>query len=182
MSPFSTCDGVPYRIRPIRPDDAQRERDFIEGLSPRSRYQRFMHHFREPGEAFVRRLVNVDRHRTMALVATIGEADAERIIAVARYAADDDRSCEFAVTVADEWQCRGIATTLVPKLFEHAARQGFELIYGLVLADNQRMIDLAQNLRLTVDARAPGETTVRAWRRLRGWRASAPPCQPSRDR
>ncbi|HET9863174.1 MAG TPA: GNAT family N-acetyltransferase [Steroidobacteraceae bacterium] len=165
MSPF-TCDGIPYRIRPIRPDDAQRERDFINGLSPQSRYQRFMHHLREPGERLIRELVNVDQRRTMALVATVGEGDAERIIAVARYAADDARTCEFAVTVADEWQCRGIATTLVPQLFEHAARQGFEEIYGTVLADNQRMIELAQNLGLSVDAPLPGEATVRAWRRL----------------
>ena len=39
MSPFPhTSDGVPYRIRPIRADDAQRERDFINALSPQSRY------------------------------------------------------------------------------------------------------------------------------------------------
>jgi acetyltransferase len=165
---FQETGTVPIALRPIRPDDADRERQFIAGLSPQSRYQRFMHHLREPGDALIRNLVNVDRHRTMALVATVGEGDAERIIAVARYAADDERTCEFAVTVADEWQCRGIATRLVPLLFEHAAREGFEVIYGLVLADNQRMIELSRNLGLAVDAPIPGEPTVRAWRRLRG--------------
>ena len=86
-----TSDGVPYHIRPIRPDDAARERAFINGLSPQSRYQRFMHNLREPGDAFIEKFVNVDYHRTMALVAVIGEGAAERIIGVARYAAERRR-------------------------------------------------------------------------------------------
>jgi GNAT superfamily N-acetyltransferase len=163
-----TSDGTPYRIRPIRDDDAQRERDFIAAMSPNSRYHRFMHHLREPGDALIDKLVHVDHHRTMALVAVVGTGDRERIIGVARYAADSDVECEFAVAVADDWQCRGIGTTLVPHLFEYAAREGFRTIYGTILADNQPMIELSQWLGLTVDAPRAGENTVRAWRRLGG--------------
>jgi GNAT superfamily N-acetyltransferase len=125
-----------------------------------------MHALREPGEAQIQKLVNVDHHRNMALVAVTGEGEAERLIGVARYAADNDTDCEFAVSVADDWQCRGIGTRLVPLLFEHAAREGFKTIYGAVLADNHRMIELAQWLGLTVDAPRAGEHTVRAWRNL----------------
>jgi acetyltransferase len=157
---------VPYRIRAIRPDDAQRERAFIDALSPLSRYQRFMHALREPGEAQIRKLVNVDHHRNMALVAVVGDDESERIIGVARYAADNDTECEFAVSVADDWQCRGVGTTLVPLLFQHAAREGFRTIHGTVLADNHRMIELARWLGLTVDAPREGEHTLRAWRSL----------------
>jgi acetyltransferase len=171
-----TSDGVPYRIRPLRPDDADRERDFIHRLSPTSRYQRFMHSMREPADSLIERLVSNEYPRSLALAAAIDERGSERIIGVARYSAvigvarysaDNDRECEFAVAVADDWQCRGVATTLVPLLFECAARAGFETVYGTVLAANQRMIELAQWLGLSVDAARPGETTVRAWRRLR---------------
>ena len=161
-----TSDGVRYRVRPIRPDDAQRERDFIGRMSPQSRYQRFMFSLSEPSAALIDQLVNVDRHRNMALVAVIGDADAETIIGVARYAADNDEECEFAVAVADDWQCRGVGTTLVPLLFHYAAAEGFRTIYGTVLADNQRMIELAQWLGLTVDEPLEGEPTLRAWRNL----------------
>jgi RimJ/RimL family protein N-acetyltransferase len=177
-----TSDGVEYRIRPIRPDDAQRERDFIRGLSPQSRYQRFMYSLNDASDSLIGQLTHVDRHRTMALVAVIGEGDAERIIGVARYAADNDTECEFAVAVADEWQCRGIGTTLVPLLFEHAAREGFKTVYGIVLADNPRMIELARWLGLTVETPRAGECTVRAFRNLQpqqqalpGWLAAAGP-------
>ena len=162
-----TCDGIAYRIRPIRPTDAQRERDFINALSPRSRYQRFMHAIREPDDALIAKLADVDYHRTMALVAITGRGDSERIIATAQYAADNDTECEFAIVVADDWQCRGVGTTLAPILFDYAAREGFRTISGTVLTDNQRMIELAQWLGLTVDPPAPGDNTVRAWRHLR---------------
>jgi acetyltransferase len=165
--PARTCDGHEYRIRPIRPDDLERERAFIAAMSPRSRYQRFLHAMREPTEEFLYRLVTVDRHRTMALVATIGAGAEERIIGVARYAADESgHDCEFAVAVADDWQCRGIGTTLANQLFALAKAEGFRVIYGTVLADNARMIDLANGLGLTVEAPKEGEETVRAWRRL----------------
>jgi RimJ/RimL family protein N-acetyltransferase len=51
-------------------------------------------------------------------------------------------------------------------LFEHAAREGYRCIYGNVLASNQRMLELAEWLGLTVEPAVPGETTVRASRRL----------------
>jgi acetyltransferase len=162
-----TCDGIRYRIRPIEPADAAREHDFIRRLSAQSRYLRFMHDLREPSADFIRSLVEIDRHRTMALVAVHGEGAEERIIAVARYAADaDGKDCEFAVAVSDDWQCRGIATTLTPLLFEHARREGFRSIYGTVLGHNQRMIELAMNLGLEIEPAVPGEHTVRASRRL----------------
>ena len=161
-----TSGGVPYRIRPLRADDADRERDLINGLSEASRYQRFMHHLREAGDALIERLVNIDYCRTMALAAVIDVDGAERIVAVARYAADNDQECEFAVVVADDWQCRGVGTTLTPLLFECAARAGFKTIYGSVLADNQRMLELSRYLGLTVDTPRHGDITVRAWRRL----------------
>jgi acetyltransferase len=163
-----TSAGVPYRIRPLRPDDAARERAFINGLSAASRYQRFMHHLREAGDDLVARLVKTDYPRTLALAAVVDENGDERIIGVARYCADGAAECEFAVVVADDWQCRGVATALVPLLFEQAARAGFSTIYGCILADNQRMIEFAEWLGLQVDAPIPGEATVRAWRRLDG--------------
>lgn len=159
--------GVEYRIRPIRPDDAGREREFIVSLTPESRYQRLMYTLREPSAEFVARLVTIDQHRDMALVAVLGEADEEKIIGVARYAADDDGpDCEFAVAVADAWQCRGIGTTLTKLLFEYAQREGFRSIYGTVFANNQRMLELAEWLGLTVEPSVEGRVTVRASRRL----------------
>jgi acetyltransferase len=150
-------------VRPIRPDDAARERDFILGLSPESRFQRLMYTLREPSPEFVAQLVHVDYHQSMALVAVTGEGDAERIIGVARYAVDDTGvDCEFAFAVLDEWQSRGVGTTLARQLFDYARLRGFRCIYGTVLRDNQRMLGLARWLGLEIDSAARGDQTVRA--------------------
>jgi acetyltransferase len=74
--------------------------------------------------------------------------------------------CEFAVAVLDEWQCRGIGTTLTQALFEYARQRGLRTVYGHVLADNERMIELARWLGLTVARQVRGEPTVRVFRRL----------------
>jgi acetyltransferase len=160
-------DGSVYHVRPIRRDDAARERAFILALSPASRFQRFMHSMREPSDELIAQLVDIDAHARMALVAVIGEHADERIIGVARYAADPDgRDCEFGVAVADDWQCRGIGTTLARLLFDYAQREGFRAIYGNVLADNRRMLELAEWLGLEIGMAVAGQATVRAARRL----------------
>jgi acetyltransferase len=162
-----TPDGVEYRIRPIRKDDAAREREFIHGLSPESRFQRFMYTIREPSDELVARLVDIDGHARMALIAVTGEPPDEHIVGVARYAADPGgRDCEFGVAVGDAWQCRGIGTTLTRLLFEHAAHQGFRSIYGNILANNHRMMELAEWLGLRVEPATPDQVTVRATRQL----------------
>lgn len=145
-----TRDGIAYRIRPIRPTDAQREREFICGLSAESRYNRLMYTLREPSPALIEQLVDVDYHARMAFLAVVGRGAAERIIGIARYAADDTgRDCEFGVAVADDWQARGVGTTLMRLLFDYARIQGFRRMYGGVLSGNERMRDLAQWLGLS---------------------------------
>lgn len=127
-----------------------------------------MYTVREPSPELLARLVNVDHHRDMALVALHGDAPREEIIGVARYSADpdDSKQCEFAVAVADDWQCAGIGSTLTRLLFEHAEREGFRSVYGTILADNHRMFELAEWMGLTIEPRVAGQPTVRASRRL----------------
>jgi RimJ/RimL family protein N-acetyltransferase len=68
--------------------------------------------------------------------------------------------------VADDWQCRGVGTTLARLLFAHAAHEGFRNIYGHVLNDNQRMIELAESPGLQVEPAVQGQPTIRASLRL----------------
>ena len=139
----TTRDGISFRIRPIRPDDENRERQFIVRLSPESRYKRMMHAMKEPSPQLLHHFVHVDYKHEMAFVALIGAAPDEEIIGVARYSQDrNGPDCEFAVAVADAWQARGVGATLTRLLFEYAHAQGITKIYGEILADNKQMIDL----------------------------------------
>ena len=160
-----TRDGVEYRIRPIRADDLLRDKDFIMGLSPESRYMRLFCVAREPSAALLEHFVHVDYHSSMAFVAVSGEEEHERIIGVARYAADPNGcDCEFAVAVADAWQARGVGATLTRLLFDYARTQGFHKLHGDVLASNSRMVALVHWLGMETHRRPDDGTLVEASR------------------
>jgi acetyltransferase len=143
----STRDGTEYFIRPIVPEDAEREIAFVRSLSTESRYKRLMYGLREPSRAMVEPYVNVDYDRHMALIALHGVPGHEQIIGVARYASDDGGGAhEFAVVVTDEWQGRGVGTRLLEDLFEYARAHGVRRLYGQVLHDNVPMLSLARKL------------------------------------
>jgi acetyltransferase len=160
-----TRDGVEYRVRPIRPDDRERDRAFIAGLSTQSRYSRMMELVREPTAELLDHLVRVDYRREMALVAVIGEGADETIIAVARYGGNP-AYCEFAVAVTDAWQGRGIGTHLSELLFTYAKAHGVRRMYAILLADNKRMLKLADDLRMRVRRSSEDNSIVEAWRTL----------------
>jgi acetyltransferase len=160
-----TRDGTPFHIRPIRPDDEDRERRFIIQLSPESRYRRMMNAMREAPPELVHRFVNVDYDRDMAFVASIGDPPDEEIIGVARYAHDvQGPDCEFAVVVADVWQARGVGATLMGVLFEYAHSKGVHRLHGDILADNAKMIDLAHWLGMNTTLCADDQCLVQTSR------------------
>jgi GNAT superfamily N-acetyltransferase len=137
--------GAPFLVRPIRPDDAYCERQFIEFFRQRLRSQLCAMH--EPWSSFVQQLVNVDYQQTMTLVAVVGEYHSEQIIGVGRYAAIDQQrpECEFAVAVADEWQLRGVGRILTRLLLDYAQSQGFTHTHERIFAADIHMVELAHD-------------------------------------
>ena len=67
-------DGTEVMIRPIRPEDAERETAFITELSDESRYLRFLSLVRHVTPEMVARFTQIDYDREMALIATRKEA------------------------------------------------------------------------------------------------------------
>jgi acetyltransferase len=135
-------------IRPIRPEDADLERAFVDGLSPESRYNRFMYRMDKLTPAMLARFTQIDYDREMALAVVLEEgAGGSRLIAVARYVSNPDgASCEFALTVADAMQGQGIGRQLMQALMNAARDRGFRLMVGDVLSSNRRMLRLCESL------------------------------------
>jgi len=148
---YHTADGTLLTIRPIRPEDARIEQEFVRRLSPESRYFRFMQTVSELSPQMLVRFTQIDYDREMALIAVreTDDADAgeELQVAVARYTMDPDRkSCEFALTVADEWQGQGIGYHMMSELMEVGRERGLRKIHGEVLAANHNMMGLMKRL------------------------------------
>jgi acetyltransferase len=64
-------DGRTVTIRPIRPEDAEREQQFVISMSDESKYYRFMDTIRELTQTMLVRFTQIDYDREMALVATL---------------------------------------------------------------------------------------------------------------
>jgi acetyltransferase len=148
-------DGSSLVIRPIRPEDAIMEREFVNGLSERSRYLRFMYALQEISPESLSRFTQIDYDREMALVAVAAPEGEDKIVGVARYyTLPDPKDCEFAIVVGDDWQHRGIARRLMGALVD-AARDGRHTrMLGTVLKENRRMLKFAESLGFEVETSA----------------------------
>lgn len=123
------------------------EQEFVRHLSDDSRYFRFMGSMRELPSKKLKTFTEIDYDRHMAFVATITQDGKELEIGVARYVATEEPgSCEFAVTVGDDWQGTGVAGLLMISLFDAARERGFKTMEGIVLASNHRMLKFARQL------------------------------------
>jgi GNAT superfamily N-acetyltransferase len=139
--------GETVTIRPIQINDLGMQQDFIRRLSPAAKRFRFLAGVRELPSAELRRLCDVDGKYSMAFVATVLRKGREVEIGVARYAPYDGcNTREIAVTVADDWQRRGLGTTLLKHLIKTAKLNGVTQLYSVGLVDNGAMAALAKHL------------------------------------
>ncbi len=150
VSDATLRDGTVLHIRPIRPEDAERERAFVLGLSDETRYFRFFYRLHDLTPAMLARFTQVDYDREMALVAVDdgGAAKSQTaIVGVARYTTNPDgESAEFAVVVGDAWQSRGVGRLLMQRLIECAKRNGLTRLEGVVLRANAGMRRFCEGL------------------------------------
>ncbi len=152
-----TRAGVQILVRPLRPDDREREIAFINGLSEQSRYFRLLTPFKFLPPHLVDQLMDIDYAKRMAFVAIIPTASGEKIVGIARYGETDQaRVAELGISVADSWQRMGIARLLVTHLLRFAQERGIREMTGIVLPENAPMIALARSLGFTI-AYDPGQ-------------------------
>jgi acetyltransferase len=150
-------DGRTVRVRPMRPEDAEREKRFFARLSPRSRYQRFMQYLATLSERMLARFTQLDYDRELALVALWED----EFVAVGRYAPNEDGvTAEFALVVADDWQGKGLGRALLERLCDAARAAGYRALYGEILHANREMLDLAAHVGFVESAREGDAVTV----------------------
>ena len=150
-------DGSVVLIRPVTPADADLLRAGFEKLSPESRHRRFFAAMTRLTDSMVAYLTDVDHHDHEALLAIdlrSGEATG-----VARYVREAGTSdAEVAVTVADDWQGRGLGTALLELLSDRGRAEGVRRFKAIVLAYNRPMRDVLAGLGQAKLTGSIGET------------------------
>lgn len=154
-------DGTRVHMRPIRPDDTERLRSFHAHLSRDTVIFRFFRYMPELSVRDAEHFTHLDYIDRMALVATLGTGEAERILAVVPYDRIGPASAEVAFVVADEWQGHGIATALLLQLAAYARAHGITRFVAITMASNTRMLEVLRHCGYPTSTHVePGEDEV----------------------
>ncbi len=141
--PLDAMPGKVVEIRLARPDDEERIRRFLGGLSPRTRVRRFFGGVSRPGAGFVRALLAVDE-RCDALLALRGDLVVGHAMSYRRE--EEAVDVEIAVVVGDEWQGVGLGSRLVRALMRRAAARGAGTVGMDVLGDNRTVLAMIRRM------------------------------------
>ncbi|KTD30469.1 MULTISPECIES: bifunctional acetate--CoA ligase family protein/GNAT family N-acetyltransferase [Legionella] len=167
ISHWQLADGTPITIRPIRPEDATSEQNFIRQLSQQTKYFRFMGGLRELTPEMLKRTTQIDYDREMAMVAVIPNNAQEAIIGIAHYNVYPDfQTCEFALVIADQWQNKGIGSHLLSNLMAVAKSKNLRTVEGVIMSANLAMLALAKNLGFSMKAMKEDPTLLLAKKSL----------------
>lgn len=160
----SLADGRTVTIRPIRAEDEDTEKRFLEPLSGESQRLRFLNLVYAPSGRLVHFFTHIDYDRHMAFVC---EAEGGELVGEARYVTNaDERSCEFGVVVADDWRHSGVAQLLVDALIRAAQARKLETMEGLVPSEDREMLQFARSLGFELSPDAVKPALVRVTRKL----------------
>ena len=150
-------NGDTVLLRPIRPEDAELEREFVAALSPQTLYRRFMMPVKELSDAMIERFTQIDYDRELALVALRNEsggtpgAAGSRLVGVARIIPTwEDGTAEFAIVVGDWMQHSGLGRELMERMFEAGRVRGYAVLEGIILGENVSMLRFCERLGFTI--------------------------------
>lgn len=144
--------GERLTIRPIRPEDEEMHRAFVESMTPDDLRLRFFSAVRSFDHTQLARMTQIDYDREMALVASVpGEDGRPHTLGVVRAVADpDNETAEFAVTVLSTLKGRGLGRLLMERIIGYVRSRGTHWLLGEALRENAPMIALARAMGFTV--------------------------------
>jgi RimJ/RimL family protein N-acetyltransferase len=129
------ADGARLGVRPISADDRDAFSTWFGRLTPESRRRRF--HGPKP-KLSARELIYLTEVDHVTHTALVAVDDAGELVGEARYAtgAPESRVADFAITVADDWQGRGVGSRLAAQLVRAARANGMTQLTASTLWEN----------------------------------------------
>ena len=150
--------GQAFRIRPIRPEDAEAHAAMVRRIPAEDLRYRFFSAVRQVAPEQMARLTQIDYDREMAFLA-VRVAD-QASVGVARLVCETVGGAgEFAIVVEPDGKGLGLARHLMDCLIAWARTRGVPEITGQVLADNQPMLGFVRHLGFSL-RHLPDESDV----------------------
>jgi GNAT superfamily N-acetyltransferase len=125
-------DGNAVLVRPVQPQDATLERDFLGRLPPEVMAHCFLGLIRPRDEQLANELAALDGQREFGILALAMDHGNEVVIGTARYRLDESgEHCDCAVAVDPAWRQRGVGSILMSHLIGVARMRGIRTMYAI---------------------------------------------------
>jgi acetyltransferase len=158
---WTSRDGKTVVLRSITSGDKRIEKELIDGLSLQSSRYRFFHVIKEATEEMVSKFCDIDYKSEIAIIAEYNSNDKKRNVGVVRLFLDPGlQTGEFAILVADNFHDSGLGTKFMETLIDIGRKKGLKSIYGIVLADNNRMLTLVKEFGFSISPNSYGEVKI----------------------
>jgi acetyltransferase len=145
-------DGRSVLLRPIKPEDEPMWLEMFQNFSEESIRYRFFQIIKDTPHEVRVRYCNIDYDRELGIVAELTEEGRRKILGVVRLIIEPDgKAGEIAFIVADPWQSLGLGSKMLDFMIEICKDKKLETVYGIMLPDNYRAINLMKKMGFTIE-------------------------------
>lgn len=149
-----TETGLEVFLRPVKISDEPLLKEFFYDLSDESLEQRFMSVRHDIPHRQLQEFVIIDYTQEIVILAAIKQEHKEIILGVGQYGIEESsHTAEVAFVVKDDYQNRGIGSTLLSYLTYLAKRRGLLGFTAEVLSDNRSMLHLFEKQGFEIQRR-----------------------------
>jgi acetyltransferase len=146
-------DGLPVLLRPIKPEDEPLENELWKTFSDETQRFRFFSPMKTWSHATLVRYTNIDYDREIAIVGITTKNGEKQMVGVVRMIMEppDFERAEVAIVVGDPWQGLGLGSKMMDCIIDVAKDKNLDSVYGVILRDNKRAIDLFKEKGFAID-------------------------------
>ena len=150
----TTSEGFSLLLRPVKISDEPLLKDFFNFLSDQSLYRRFISVRKDTPHERLQDFVVIDYTKEMVILATIKDAEVEKVVGVGQYGINEtNHTAEVALVVRDEDQNKGVGLELLSYLTYLAKREGLLGFTAEVLVENKSMLHLFEKMGFDIQKR-----------------------------
>ncbi len=153
----ATVVDLPTAVWHLLCEDADALQRTVIATAPEDIRMRFFSGLRQLPDTLAKRLTQIDYDREMAFVcesALLGVG----LLGVVRIAADPDRArAEYAIALRSDLKGIGLGRRLMIRILDYAKARGVGEVFGEIMRENHKMIDLCRSLgfRIAASPEAP---------------------------